>query len=87
MISQTAVTRIVRADRGHGSVCAKAVGAAISRGVGTSGTAKTPSACVWYGAGRQHSGRPDDARMIAPKLNTPRPNVRAASVPSLCHNP
>ena len=87
MISQTAVTSIVRGDRGHASACAKAVGAAISRGVGTSGTARIPNAYAWYGAGRQHSGRPDGARMIAPKPNTPRRNVRAASAPSLCHNP
>jgi hypothetical protein len=86
MISQTAVTHIVRGDRGHASACAKAVGAAISRGVGTSGTAKTPSACAWCGAGRQHSGRPDGAKMMPPKPNTPRRNVRAASAPSLCHN-
>jgi hypothetical protein len=70
-----------------GDACAKAVGAAISRGVGTSDTARMPNACAWYGAGRQHSGRPDDASMIAPKPNTPRRNVRAASAPSLCHNP
>jgi hypothetical protein len=86
MIRQTAVTSIVRADRGHASACAKAVGAAISRGVGTSGTAKTPSACAWCGAGRQHSARPDGAKMMPLKPNMPRRNVRAASAPSLCHN-
>ena len=76
-----------RDDRGRGSACAKAVDASTSRGVGTSVTARTPNACVWSGAGRRRSGRPNGVRTMRPKPSTPRPNVRAVSAPHLRPNP
>jgi hypothetical protein len=81
MISQTANAD----DRGRASACAKAVDASTSRGVGISITAKIPNACVWSGAGRRPSGRPNGASMMPPKPSMPRPNVGAVSAPHLHH--
>ena len=85
MISQTAAA-VLPHDRGRGSACARAVDASTSHGVGISVTARTPNACGWSGAGRRRSGRPSGVRTRRPKPSTPRPNVRAVSVPSLRHN-
>jgi hypothetical protein len=83
MISHTAAAVPVRDDRGRGSACAKAVDAATNPGARTSVTARTPTACVWSGAGRQRGDKPNDARTRPPKPSTPRHNVRAVSVPPL----
>jgi hypothetical protein len=83
MIREMAAAVPDRDDRGHGSACARAVDASISRNVGTSTTARTPSACVWCGAGRRRSGRPGGGRMKRSRPSTPRPSGRAVSVPRL----
>jgi hypothetical protein len=67
--------------------CARAVGARIRRGVGTSVTAKTPNACGWYGAGRPLGDRPIGARTRRSKPGMPRLRRRAVSVLSLRRNP
>jgi hypothetical protein len=77
------IVRTAAADRGRGFVCARAVGARISRGVGTSVTARMPNVCVLCGAGRRHGGKRGGARMTPPGPSTPRPSVRAVSVPHL----
>jgi hypothetical protein len=70
-------------------VCAyaKGVGAGTRQIVGTSITAKTPSACVSCGAGKPPSGKPSDARTTRSKPSTPRLNERAGGRPFLCRNP
>ena len=65
----------------RGSACAKAAAADTSRGVGTSVTAKSPTAGDRCSAGRLRGVRPDGVRMMRPKPSTPRRNVRAGSVP------
>jgi hypothetical protein len=82
MIRQTTV-----ADRGHDFVCAKAVGGATSRGVGTNVIARMPNACVCSGAGRRRGGKRGGARTRPSKPSMPRPNVRAVSGPPLRHKP
>ncbi len=51
MIIHNAVAAPVRAARGRGSACAKVVGASTSHGVGTSATARMPTAYVRSVAG------------------------------------
>ena len=77
MISQAAAAGPVRDDRGRGFVCAKAVAARTSRGVGTSVTARTPNACAWSDAGWRRGGRPNGVSTMRPKPRTPTSNVRA----------
>jgi hypothetical protein len=86
MLSQSAVIVPERDDRGRGSACAKAAAARTSRGAGTSVTARIPSAAVCSASGRRRSDRPADAREQRPRRSTPKHNVRAGSVPSLCRN-
>jgi hypothetical protein len=81
MIRQTAAVVAVRDDRGRGFACAKAAAAATSRSVGTSVIARTPNACVWFGAGRRRGGRPGGARTMRLRPSMPRHNVRAVSAP------
>jgi hypothetical protein len=81
MISQNANAD----DRGRASVCAKAVDASTSHDPGTSVIAKTPNACVWSGAGKRRSGRPNGVRTMPLKPSMPRQNVRAVSAPHLRH--
>jgi hypothetical protein len=71
----------VRDGRGHGSACARAVGASTRRDVGTSVTARTPNACGSSGAGRRPNGRPSGGKAMRSKLGTLRPNGRDVGVP------
>src|SRR5208337_389597 len=82
MIGQIAVAD----DRERASACAKAVDASINHGVGTSATARIPNACVWSGAGKRRSGKPNGVRTMPPKPSMPRQNVRAVSAPTRRHN-
>src|SRR5512146_1183461 len=75
IISQTAGAD----DLAHVFACAKAVAAPFNHDGGTSVTAKTPNACVCYGAGRPSGARPSGGKMRRPKPSTPRPNGCAGS--------
>jgi hypothetical protein len=75
-----------RDGRGRGSACARGVDARISRAVGISAIARTPSAYAWSGAGRRPNGRPGGGRMKRSKPSTPRPSGRAVSVPQRRRN-
>jgi hypothetical protein len=86
MIRELATTVPDRDDRGHGSACARAVDASISRNVGTSAIARMPSACAWCGAGRRRNGRQHGDRMKRSKPSTPRPSGHVVSVPQLRRN-
>ena len=86
MVVQIAASVSGRDDRGSGFACARAVGKSTCRGVGTNITARTPTACGRFGAGKQPSGKPSGARMKLSKLSTPRPSGRAVSVPPLRRN-
>jgi hypothetical protein len=70
------------ADCASGSACAKGADASISRGAGTSDTARSPNASGRSAAGRRHGGRPNNARMPSPKPGMPRLSARAACGPS-----
>src|SRR5439155_24239356 len=72
MIIQNAVAAPVRAARGRGSACAKVVGASTSHGVGTSATARMPTAYVRCVDGRRPGGRLDGVSRQRPKPRMPR---------------
>ena len=84
MISQNAVAAPVRAARGRGSASAKVVGASTSHGVGTSVTARMPTASVRSVAGRRPGGRLDGVWRQRPKPRMPRRSVGADSAANLC---
>jgi len=81
MIRQMATAVPDRDDRGRGSACARGVDALISRDVGISAIARTPSAYARSDAGRRPSDRRNGGRMKLSKPSTPRPSERAVSVP------
>ena len=81
-VRESTAVRPEGADRARGFACAKGVGASISRGVGTSATARSRNASGRSTAGRRRGGRPDIASTPRPKPGTPRPRKRAASEPS-----
>jgi hypothetical protein len=58
-----------------------------SHAVGTNDTARIRHACVLFAAGKRPSVRRNGVPTKQSKSSTPRPNVRAARAPSLCHNP
>lgn len=68
--------------RARGSACARAAGKSISRGVGTSATARIQNACGKSAVGRRHGGRPNVARPQRSKRGTQRLNACAAAKPS-----
>jgi hypothetical protein len=61
--------------------CAKGAAASISRGAGTSVTARTRNVSARSASGRRPSGRPNIARLPRPKPGTPKPSKRAVSGP------
>jgi hypothetical protein len=79
-LRQSAAALPVRGDHGLGYVCARAVGARTSRGVGTSVTARIRNAYDNSAAGRRRSGRLADARTMPSKPSTPLLSVRAVSM-------
>jgi hypothetical protein len=83
---------LVRDDRGLGCACARAVGAGISHGVGTSVTVRTRNACGNSAVGRRRSARPAGVRTMPSRPSTPRRSVcavrmRAVSVPEFRRKP
>ena len=78
-VRESTAARPERADRARGIACAKGVGASISRGVGTSATARIRNAGGRSTAGRRRGGKPDIASTPTSKPSTPRLRKSAAS--------
>jgi hypothetical protein len=70
------------ADRVRGFACAKGADASMSRGLGTSATARIRNAGGRSTVGRRHGGRPNIARMPTSKPGMPRLSARVASGPN-----
>lgn len=78
-VRESTAVRPEGADRAHGFVSARGVGASTARGVGTSATARTRNASGRSAVGRRRGGKPDIASTPRPKPGTPRPKKRAVS--------
>ena len=65
-------------DLGRASACAKGAAAGISRGAGTSATARPRSVCARSAAGRRRGGRPSGERTRRPKPSMSRRSGHAA---------
>jgi len=78
-VRESTATRPEGADRARGIACAKVVGASISRGVGTSATARIRNAGGRSTAGKRRGGKPDIASTPTSKPGTRRLRKSAAS--------
>jgi hypothetical protein len=78
-VRESTAARPEGADRARGIACAKVVGASISRGVGTSATARIRNAGGRSTAGKRRGGKPDIASTPTSKPVTPRLRKSAAS--------
>jgi hypothetical protein len=78
-VRESTAARPEGADRARGIACAKVVGASISRGVGTSATARIRNAGGRSTAGKRRGGKPDIASTPTSKPGTPRLRKSAAS--------
>jgi hypothetical protein len=77
-VRESTAARPEGADRARGIACAKVVGASISRGVGTSATARIRNAGGRSTAGKRRGGKPDIASTPTSKPGTPRLRKSAA---------
>lgn len=78
-VRESTATRPEGANRARGIACAKVVGASISRGVGTSATARIRNAGGRSTAGKRRGGKPDIASTPTSKPGTRRLRKSAAS--------
>ena len=78
-VRKSTAARPEGADRARENACAKVVGVSISRGVGTSATARIRNAGGRSTAGKRRGGKPDIASTPTSKPGTPRLRKSAAS--------